>query len=110
MSRAPIDSVLPLDFVPRLLPLPWTYRFETQALDGVESRVATKPWEAGMGGFYGNKNGRREVVLSFDDGPDAVNTPKLLDVLAEHRVKAIFFLLGRKLATATGKEILKRIQ
>lgn len=35
------------------------------------------------------------VALTFDDGPDPVNTPRLLDVLAKFGVKASFFLQGR---------------
>ncbi|HSC69039.1 MAG TPA: polysaccharide deacetylase family protein [Cellvibrio sp.] len=36
----------------------------------------------------------RSVCLTFDDGPDPVHTPKILDVLAEHDVRATFFVLG----------------
>ena len=37
-----------------------------------------------------------EVILTFDDGPDAVNTPKILDALAAECVRATFFEIGRK--------------
>src|SRR6202789_2852536 len=37
-----------------------------------------------------------EVILTFDDGPDAIFTPKVLDALAEECVRATFFLIGRK--------------
>jgi peptidoglycan/xylan/chitin deacetylase (PgdA/CDA1 family) len=37
------------------------------------------------------------VALTFDDGPDPDSTPAFLEVLAEHQVKATFFLLGRML-------------
>jgi peptidoglycan/xylan/chitin deacetylase (PgdA/CDA1 family) len=40
--------------------------------------------------------GARGVVLTFDDGPDPVWTPKVLDVLDEAGVKATFFVIGRK--------------
>ena len=36
-----------------------------------------------------------EVVLTFDDGPSAQTTPKVLDALAKECVKATFFLVGR---------------
>ena len=36
-----------------------------------------------------------EVVLTFDDGPDAATTPAVLDGLAAQCVKATFFLIGR---------------
>ncbi len=35
-------------------------------------------------------------LLTFDDGPDPVNTPRLLSVLRSHNHKAIFFLIGEK--------------
>jgi peptidoglycan/xylan/chitin deacetylase (PgdA/CDA1 family) len=35
-----------------------------------------------------------EIALTFDDGPNPAWTPRLLDVLDEHGVKATFFLLG----------------
>ena len=38
---------------------------------------------------------RRTLALTFDDGPDPVRTPLLLDLLAELDVKATFFLLGK---------------
>ncbi len=34
------------------------------------------------------------VALTFDDGPNPDATPRLLDVLARHRVLATFFLIG----------------
>jgi peptidoglycan/xylan/chitin deacetylase (PgdA/CDA1 family) len=36
-----------------------------------------------------------EVILTFDDGPDATNTPKILDALEAECVKATFFEIGR---------------
>lgn len=35
-----------------------------------------------------------ELALTFDDGPNATWTPKLLDLLAKHELHATFFLLG----------------
>ncbi len=39
-----------------------------------------------------------EVALTFDDGPDAAYTPRVLDVLAAHAIKASFFLIGERAA------------
>ena len=36
-----------------------------------------------------------ELALTFDDGPNPVWTPRLLDMLAEHNVNATFFMLGK---------------
>jgi peptidoglycan/xylan/chitin deacetylase (PgdA/CDA1 family) len=35
-----------------------------------------------------------EVALTFDDGPNEPYTQQLLDLLAQHQVRAIFFLVG----------------
>lgn len=47
------------------------------------------------------------VALSFDDGPDPDNTPRILDVLAEQEVKATFFVIGE--AALNYPEIVQRI-
>jgi peptidoglycan/xylan/chitin deacetylase (PgdA/CDA1 family) len=36
------------------------------------------------------------VCLTFDDGPHPEHTPRLLDVLRAHGVKATFFMIGRE--------------
>jgi len=36
------------------------------------------------------------VALTFDDGPDPVDTPRLLDILRDKDVKATFFVIGRR--------------
>lgn len=41
---------------------------------------------------------RREVTLTFDDGPDPVVTPQVLDILARHQIRATFFCIGEKAA------------
>jgi len=41
---------------------------------------------------------RREVCLTFDDGPDPDITPRVLDLLDRHGVKASFFCIGEKAA------------
>jgi len=35
------------------------------------------------------------VAVTFDDGPHEEFTPRILDILAQHRVKASFFVIGR---------------
>jgi peptidoglycan/xylan/chitin deacetylase (PgdA/CDA1 family) len=40
-------------------------------------------------------DGDKQVALTFDDGPNPVATPRILDTLRSERVPATFFLLGR---------------
>ena len=48
-----------------------------------------------------------ELALTFDDGPNPKWTPRLLDVLGEHGVKATFFILGGRVETEP--ELVRRI-
>ena len=41
-------------------------------------------------------SGRRAVALTFDDGPDPLTTPALLDVLERHGAVATFFVTGSR--------------
>ena len=47
------------------------------------------------------------IAMTFDDGPHAKNTPKLLDLLAEKHIKGTFFILGEN--AARQPELVKRI-
>lgn len=48
-----------------------------------------------------------ELALTFDDGPNPKWTPRLLEVLGEHGVKATFFILGGR--AQTEPELVRRI-
>jgi peptidoglycan/xylan/chitin deacetylase (PgdA/CDA1 family) len=52
-----------------------------------------KPWLVRRLAAQVRRSGR--VCLTFDDGPDAASTARLLDVLDREGAKATFFLLGR---------------
>ncbi|WP_138752346.1 polysaccharide deacetylase family protein [Paenibacillus sinopodophylli] len=58
-------------------------------------------------GFRVFKKGlvEKEIALTFDDGPDAVYTAQLLDLLARFNAKATFFVVG---SHAEGQEHLLR--
>ena len=51
---------------------------------------------------FGSSRIRGEVYLTFDDGPDAEWTPRVLDVLAAAQARATFFVVGQCGARRTG--------
>lgn len=53
---------------------------------------------------------RKEIWLTIDDGPDATDTPRILDLLEAHRARATFFLIGERAAKSPElvAEILRR--
>ncbi len=48
--------------------------------------------------FIGAGEGSRQLALTFDDGPNDPWTPRLLEVLDHHQIRATFFLIGRYVA------------
>ena len=65
------------------------------------------PFDEGKADGYGvpaslglDKN--RVVYLTFDDGPSAVHTPRVLDTLRAHGAKATFFITGGSIAGNEG--------
>ena len=44
---------------------------------------------------YGFGVPKGTFVLTFDDGPSATNTPKILDILAQNDSRGVFFALGK---------------
>jgi peptidoglycan-N-acetylglucosamine deacetylase len=44
--------------------------------------------------YHQGAGGPHEVALTFDDGPDPVWTPKILQILKKGNVKAVFFIVG----------------
>ena len=48
------------------------------------------------GSFQWRLGSGDQVALTFDDGPHPVHTPRVLEVLARHGVKATYFLVGER--------------
>ena len=47
--------------------------------------------------------GTKYAALTFDDGPNTVTTPKVLEVLKKHGIKASFFLVGDNITEESAK-------
>lgn len=56
----------------------------------------------------GENSGRRQVTLTFDNGPTAGITGVVLDVLAAHSVLATFFVVGTQLRLPGGLDLARR--
>ncbi|MGP4017523.1 polysaccharide deacetylase family protein [Saccharopolyspora sp. 5N708] len=51
----------------------------------------------------------RRVTLTLDNGPDPELTPRVLDILAERSIRAVFFLVGRQIEAAGGQKTARMI-
>jgi peptidoglycan/xylan/chitin deacetylase (PgdA/CDA1 family) len=49
-----------------------------------------------------------QVTLTFDNGPEPQATPHVLECLARHGVKSAFFVLGQKVSTPAGLDLVRR--
>lgn len=52
---------------------------------------------------------KKMIALTFDDGPSAQYTHKILDLLEEYDAKATFFVLGNMLGTGSADEVQRAI-
>ncbi len=62
---------------------------DTGLIDGETFNSLPQPYRVARYGFSKN-----ELAITFDDGPDPVWTPKILDVLKREHVPGTFFLIG----------------
>jgi peptidoglycan/xylan/chitin deacetylase (PgdA/CDA1 family) len=60
---------------------------------GYQAMAPTGQWYGKA--FTGGARGRRELALTYDDGPNDPHTMRLLEVLEKHQAHATFFLIGR---------------
>jgi len=56
---------------------------------------------------FSNEVNKKIVYLTFDDGPDYKNTPRVLDILEKEQVKATFFVISSEFLER--ENIIKRI-
>lgn len=57
--------------------------------------------------IFRGSSAKKQIALTFDDAPDTLYTPQVLEILKKHNVKATFFVIG-KLAEKH-PEVVKRI-
>lgn len=50
------------------------------------------------------------VCITFDNGPDPIGTPRVLDTLERHALRSTFFVLGRRIETDEGLDLARRIR
>ena len=61
-----------------------------------------------LGTIVGIKTNEQVCCLTFDDGPDEQDTPRLLDILNSHGARATFFMLG--VAARENPAIVERVR
>ena len=77
---------------------------DAKKLYGVDSQ---KVWNA-LNTYDYDNGGKKQVFLTFDDGPSLTNTPNILKTLKDNDVKATFFVIGKSLAMNGAADILKQ--
>ena len=72
-----------------------------QAATGADGSLASVGWRRLPSPYVVQRTGYRpgEVALTFDDGPDAEWTPRILDILKRAHVPATFFIVGENALT-----------
>lgn len=81
----------------------WNAAYDEQTggkADSVECSGMVVPDRSGFG---------KRVALTFDDGPNATTTPRVLDILKAHGIKGTFFTNGSRLGTAEARQLIARM-
>lgn len=76
------------------------------ALTDVQANLHRQQNREGIVYWHGDST-QRKIAMTFDDGPQDVYTPQILDILKKYRVKATFFLIGKNVEAFP--EVAKRI-
>ena len=76
----------------------------TAALAGLGLPALAPVWSIGRSllGLADHVADSQTVALTFDDGPHAEGTPRVLDFLSERRLRATFFLVGEQVVRRPG--------
>ncbi|MCV9928598.1 glycosyltransferase [Flavobacterium sp. LS1R49] len=74
-------------------PQPGIIQLETDPVESIitEQKYVQLPTKYVISKFG---NVHKQVVLTFDDGPDPTYTPQILDILKKEKVPAVFFIVG----------------
>ena len=82
--------------------------FTISRITDSQNKIRIAPMSKHIRATERNLEGKMLVALTFDDGPSAETTPRLLDILTEKDAPATFFMLG---VMARGNpEIVKRAE
>jgi peptidoglycan/xylan/chitin deacetylase (PgdA/CDA1 family) len=65
------------------------------AATGLAAYAGRYPDSKIFGPAITHTNSPRKLAITFDDGPNPMMTPKLLDLLDRHKARATFFVIGR---------------
>jgi len=79
-------------------------------LAGVTAYGAVHPRTELFGHTVWHTDKPQKLAITFDDGPNLAITPKLLELLEQHKAKATFFVVGKYVreAPSLAKEIVQR--
>src|SRR4029078_4740630 len=69
----------------------------TVGYDPLRGLITSERFDSYPSAYVIERRGRglgKQIVLTFDDGPDPIYTPKILDVLKAKDAKAVFFFIG----------------
>ena len=97
-TEAPIDESAPAPRTPAMVPGKFPLFLRTLNGEVAQPRLPRSASSRAV----------REVMLTFDDGPDFHGTPTVLEALDRHGWKGIFFVNGRYLLGSRPEDLIRR--
>jgi peptidoglycan-N-acetylglucosamine deacetylase len=101
-SDETIEVAIGIEKVSSLLRSKYVTALEQASEKDYETDVVQKDISSGnRNNSFVDKNlnsNKKRVALTFDDGPHPKVTTKILDILDQHKVKASFFMIGKRVS------------
>ncbi|WCK55798.1 polysaccharide deacetylase family protein [Aneurinibacillus sp. Ricciae_BoGa-3] len=94
ITSLPDGTYVPLQYTAETLGMRVSYDFQQ-----IRTYIDTNTVPSSLPAiYYRGATDKKEVALTFDDGPDHLYTPRILDILREKGVKATFFVVGTQVS------------
>jgi peptidoglycan/xylan/chitin deacetylase (PgdA/CDA1 family) len=93
-------------FVYALILILSAYAATADAQDSILAATSSTPNPSNVRKLRSQKLTSMDLAMTFDDGPHATNTPKLLEMAAERHIKLTFFVIGE--CVAQNPDVLRR--
>jgi len=96
LQKAPAADTAPVNSAPAQLTMPVSGTASNASISMTMEKSQENPSQGGDHSSFSSVHVEGPyIAMTFDDGPHAILTPKLLDILKQRHIHATFFVLGQ---------------
>lgn len=75
------------------------------SVEADDTDIVEKEKETSQGDMSNLDTNKPMIALTFDDGPNLITTPQVLDLIEEYEITATFFLIGNNIDASSSKVV-----